>query len=337
MDAPFPVVTLGHGSGGRLTQALVRDVFFKHLANPALEALGDAAALEVVPGRVAMTTDVFVVKPLFFPGGDIGGLGVNGTVNDLAVSGAVPLWLSAAFVLEEGFPLADLDRVAASMARAAKLAGVKIVTGDTKVVERGHGDGVFVATSGVGSLREDAPGGPRAVRPGDAVVVSGPVGDHGAVIAALRSGMELEGLASDCGSVAGLVEALYLAGVRPRFMRDPTRGGLATVLAELAGEGGVTLRIRETDVPIRPAVRSVCDILGLDPLYLACEGRLVAVVPAEQAQMAVTALRRLPEGQGATAIGEIAPAGPGPVVLQTLYGGTRVYDILASEQLPRIC
>jgi hydrogenase expression/formation protein HypE len=331
------VVTLGHGSGGRLTASLVKDVFVRHFANATLEALGDAASLEAIDGRIALTTDSFVVKPLFFPGGDIGRLGINGTVNDLCVSGAVPLSLSAAFILEEGFPLADLERVAASMADAARIANVKVVTGDTKVVERGHGDGVFVTTAGVGRLRAEAPAGARSVRAGDAVVVSGPVGDHGAVIAAVRSGMELEGLKSDCGSVAALVEALYRAKVRPRFMRDPTRGGLATVLAELAGEGEVSVRIREADLPIRDSVHSVCDILGLDPLYLACEGRVVAVVPREQAEAAVRAMRELPEGQGAAAIGEIAPAGPGPVVLETRYGGTRLYDILASEQLPRIC
>lgn len=334
---PAKVVTLGHGSGGRLTGALVREVFLRHFADPALEALGDAAALEPIAGRLAMTTDAFVVKPLFFPGGDIGGIGVNGTVNDLAVSGAVPLHLSAAFILEEGLPLADLERIAASMAAAARRAGVRIVAGDTKVVERGHGDGVFVTTAGIGRLREDAPGGPRAVRVGDAILVSGPVGDHGAVIAALRSGMELEGLQSDCGPVAALVDALWRAGVRPSFMRDPTRGGLATVLAELAGEGGVGVRLREADVPVREAVRGVGDILGLDPLYLACEGRLVAVVPAAQAEAGVAALRSLPEGEGAACIGEIAPAGPGPVVLETRYGGSRLYDLLASEQLPRIC
>jgi hydrogenase expression/formation protein HypE len=331
------VVTLGHGSGGRLTASLVKDVFVRHFANATLEALGDAASLDAIDGRIALTTDSFVVKPLFFPGGDIGRLGINGTVNDLCVSGAVPLSLSAAFILEEGFPLADLERVAASMADAARIANVKVVTGDTKVVERGHGDGVFVTTAGVGRLRAEAPAGARSVRAGDAVVVSGPVGDHGAVIAAVRSGMELEGLKSDCGSVAALVEALYRAKVRPRFMRDPTRGGLATVLAELAGEGEVSVRIREADLPIRDSVHSVCDILGLDPLYLACEGRVVAVVPREQAEAAVRAMRELPEGQGAAAIGEIAPAGPGPVVLETRYGGTRLYDILASEQLPRIC
>jgi hydrogenase expression/formation protein HypE len=331
------VVTLGHGSGGRLTHELVLQVFLRHLKNPALETLSDAASLDAIGGRVAMTTDAFVVKPLFFPGGNIGGLAVNGTVNDLAVSGAVPLHLSAAFILEEGFPLADLERVAAAMAGAAKVAGVHVVTGDTKVVERGHGDGVFVTTAGIGRLREAAPPGARAVRPGDAVLVSGPVGDHGAVIAALRSGMELAGLESDCGSVARIVEALYQAGVRPRFMRDPTRGGLATVLAELGGESGLTVRLHEADLPVRDAVRSVGEILGLDPLYLACEGRVVVVVPREQADAAVAAMRAVSEGSLAAAIGEIAPAGPGPVVLETRYGGTRLYDVLASEQLPRIC
>lgn len=331
------VITLGHGSGGRLTATLVRDVFVRHFKNDALEELGDAARLPAIDGRLAMTTDGFVVKPLFFPGGDIGKLGIVGTVNDLAVTGAIPMHISASFILEEGFPLADLETVAASMAAAAKAANVQVVTGDTKVVERGHGDGVFVITAGIGRIRPEAPGGPKTVKPGDALLVSGPVGDHGAVIGALRSGMELEGLQSDCGPVCGLVDALYAAGVRPKFMRDPTRGGLATVCAELAGEGGVTVKLREADLFIRDSVRGVCDILGLDPLYLACEGRLVCVVPADQAEKAVNAMQSRPEGKDARVIGELAGPGPGPVVLQTTFGGTRLYDILATEQLPRIC
>jgi hydrogenase expression/formation protein HypE len=336
MDSP-KVVTLGHGSGGRLTQALIRDTFVRHLSNPALEQLGDAAALDRVDGRLAMTTDGFVVKPIFFPGGDIGRLAINGTVNDLAVSGAVPLWLSISVILEEGFALSDLERVAASLADAAKLAGVSVVTGDTKVVERGHGDGIFVSSAGVGRLREQAPRGPKSVEPGDAVLVSGPIGDHGAVIAALRSGMELEGLQSDCGPVTAVVEALYAAGVRPRFMRDPTRGGLATVLAELAEESGHSLRVREAELPVRDSVRGVCDLLGLDPLYLACEGRVVVVVPGGEAQRALEAMRAAPRGEGSAIIGSVAKRSSGPVVLETRYGGTRLYDILASEQLPRIC
>jgi hydrogenase expression/formation protein HypE len=331
------VVTIGHGSGGRLTQTLIREIFVRHFSNPALETLSDSAALDRIDGRLAFTTDGFVVSPLFFPGGDIGRLAVNGTVNDLAVSGAEPKYLSVSFVLEEGFPLADLERIAASMEDAARVAGVSIVTGDTKVVERGHGDGVFISSAGIGRLREGAPGGAKTVRPGDTVLVSGPIGDHGAVIGALRSGMELQGLQSDCGPVAAIVERLYQAGIRPRFMRDPTRGGLATVLSELAEDGNVSVRIRETDLPVRDGVHGVCDMLGLDPLYLACEGRVVAVVPEEQADKAMGAMRSAPRGEGAVVIGQVDEAGAGPVILETRYGGTRLYDILASEQLPRIC
>jgi hydrogenase expression/formation protein HypE len=334
---PHGVVTLGHGSGGRLTRALIRDVFARRFENPALAAMGDSAVLAAVDGRLALTTDAFVVTPLFFRGGDIGTLAVFGTVNDLAVAGAVPLYLSAAFILEEGLPLADLDRVAASMAEAALRSGVQIVTGDTKVVERGHGDGVFVTTAGVGRLRKDAPAGAGSVCTGDALVLSGPIGDHGAVIAAHRSGLSLDGFGSDCGAVTDAIDAMYQAGVRPRFMRDPTRGGLATVLAEIAGEAGLSVLVREADIPVRDGVRTVCDILGLDPMYLACEGRVLAVVSADQADAAVSAMRRTPAGRGACVIGEIAAAASGPVVLRTRFGGTRLYDTLASEQLPRIC
>jgi hydrogenase expression/formation protein HypE len=331
------VVTLGHGSGGRLTQVLIRDVFVRRFSNPMLEAMGDSAMVGLVDGPLALTTDAFVVTPLFFPGGDIGKLAVCGTVNDLAVAGAVPLYLAAAFILEEGLALGDLDRVAASMAAAAANAGVAIVTGDTKVVERGHGDGVFITTAGVGRLRQGAPQGACTVRTGDAVVVSGPIGDHGAVIAAHRSGLAVTGFGSDCSAVVDVVGAMYRAGVRPRFMRDPTRGGLATVLAEIAREANASVVVRETDLPVRDGVRAVCEILGLDPMYLACEGRVVAVVSADQAEVAANAMRESAAGSGACVIGEIDAPSSGPVVLRTRYGGSRLYDMLASEQLPRIC
>lgn len=333
------VVTIGHGSGGRLTHDLVRDVFLRRFENAYLAAQGDSAALEPVAGPLAFTTDGFVVSPLFFEGGDIGTLAVNGTVNDLAVAGARPRWLSAAFVIEEGFALEQLERVAASMRDAARAAGVAIVTGDTKVVEKGHGDGLFVTTAGIGALRDGAPEGPGAVRCGDRVLVSGPVGDHGAVIAAHRGGLDVNGgLSSDCGPVHTLVDALYEAGARPRFMRDPTRGGLATVLAELGRDARVSVRLSEESLPVRAGVRSVCDVLGLDPLYLACEGRVVVVVPQGNEAAALAALRSVPAGAHAAIIGEIiaAEAG-GPVVLATRYGGNRLYDTLESDPLPRIC
>jgi hydrogenase expression/formation protein HypE len=331
-------VTLAHGSGGRLTAELIRDLLLPHLSNPALAPLSDAALLNPLEGRLAMTTDGFVVSPLFFPGGDIGRLAVNGTVNDLAVSGAVPCYLSAACILEEGLPLADLEQVARSMGAAAREAGVAVVTGDTKVVEKGHGDGVFVVTAGVGRLRDHPPGGPEAVREGDAILVSGPVGDHGAVIAAHRMKLDLSGgLKSDCGPVHRLVAAVYDAGVRPRFMRDPTRGGLATVLAELGRASHLTACIKEGVLPVREGVRATCEILGLDPLYLACEGRVVVVVDPAEAEAALRALHAWPEGEGAAQVGQMGPAEPSPVVLETAYGGRRLYDTLASDPLPRIC
>ncbi|MCK6480426.1 MAG: hydrogenase expression/formation protein HypE [Planctomycetes bacterium] len=331
-------VLLGHGSGGRLTDRLVREVFLGRLSNPALDALSDAAHLPDPAGPLAFTTDAFVVSPLFFPGGDIGSLCVNGTVNDLAVAGAVPLHLSAAFILEEGFPLADLRRIADSMAAAAAAAGVEVVCGDTKVVERGHGDGVFVTTAGIGRLRAEPPPGARSIRPGDAVIVSGPLGDHGAVILAARMGLDAAGsLRSDGAPVAGLVDALYAAGVRPRFLRDPTRGGLATVLAEAGREAALTAEVREDRIPVRDSVRAVCSLLGVDPLYLACEGRIVAIVPPEQEGDAVRALRGVPGGEGAAAVGTVVPLRVAPVSLVTLYGGRRAYDTLAADPLPRIC
>lgn len=331
-------ITIGHGSGGRLTRDLVRDVFLPALDDPRLAELGDAARLAAVDGDLALTTDGFVVSPRVFPGGDVGCLAVYGTVNDLAVAGAVPIALTASFVLEEGLAVAELAAVAASMGAAARRSGVAVVAGDTKVVERGHGDGVFVVTAGVGRMRPDAPPGARAIRPGDEVVASGPIGDHGAVIAAARHGLEPgPGLRSDCGPVTALVDALYAAGVRPRFLRDPTRGGMATVLAEAADEAGQTVVLREADVPVRPEVLAVCDLLGLDPLYLACEGRVVAIVPAGQGAAAAGAMAVLPEGAGAAVIGIVQARAPGPVVLQTRFGGTRLCDVPAGELLPRIC
>lgn len=336
-DASTALITLGHGSGGRLTTELVRDVFLPHLTNPRLDPLGDAAWLPRVEGRLAMTTDGFVVSPRAFPGGDIGSLAVHGTVNDLVVGGAIPLALSASFLLEEGLPIAELRRYAASMGAAARRCDVEVVTGDTKVVERGHGDGVFVVTAGVGRLRDEPPTGASSVRVGDDVVVSGTVGDHGGVIAALRNGIDPGSLASDCGPVLPLVDALYLAGILPRFLRDPTRGGIATVLSEMAKEAGITIELSEVDLPVREEVRGVCDLLGLDPLFLACEGRVVAVVPAGQGPRAVEAFSSVREGRGSAVVGRVVPREPGPVAFATQYHGRRLYDTPTSEQLPRIC
>ena len=336
-NSAHDIITLGHGSGGRLTSDLVRDIFLPHLSNPRLDVMGDAAWLPRVEGRLAMTTDGFVVSPRVFPGGDIGCLAVYGTVNDLAVGGAQPLALSASFILEEGLPIDELRRHAESMGNAARHCGVEVVTGDTKVVQRGHGDGLYIVTAGVGRLRDQPPTGAASLLSGDEVVVSGPIGDHGAVIAAIRNGMDPGLLKSDCGPVLPLVDALYSRGIMPRFLRDPTRGGLATVLSELAKEAGVTVELREADLPVRDEVRGVCDLLGLDPLFLACEGRMVAIVPAGQGSAAVAAMTGCPEGSGARIVGRIVARESGPVVMVTLSGGRRLYDTPASEPLPRIC
>ena len=337
-EPPSRTISLGHGSGGLLTHDLVHEVFGSRLANPVLAAYGDSALLEVGGARIAFTTDSFVVSPLVFPGGDIGTLAVCGTVNDLAVAGAVPRFLSLAVVLEEGFDRDLLERIADSIARTAAAAGVLIVTGDTKVVEKGKGDGVYLNTAGVGLLRAQAPGGAATVRPGDVVLVNGPIGDHGAVIVSARSGIELSsGLESDCAPLGGLIAALYDAGVTPRFMRDPTRGGAAGVLAELAhgGPGGVD--IDELALPVRDEVHGVCELLGMDPLFLANEGKVIVVVPPEQAAAALAALRAHPHGTAAAVIGSITDAHPGKVVLRTRYGGQRLVDMPVSDPLPRIC
>ncbi|MBI5479188.1 MAG: hydrogenase expression/formation protein HypE [Deltaproteobacteria bacterium] len=331
-------ISLGHGSGGLLTHDLVHEVFGARLANPVLDGGGDSALLEVGGARIAFTTDSFVVSPLVFPGGDIGKLAVCGTVNDLAVAGAVPRFLSLAVVLEEGFDRDLLERIADSIAHTAAAAEVLVVTGDTKVVEKGKGDGVYLNTAGVGLLRPAAPGGAASARPGDVVLVNGPCGDHGAVIVSARSGIELSsGLQSDCAPLGGLVAALYDAGVTPRFMRDPTRGGTAGVLAELARGGACGVEVDETSLPVRDEVRGVCELLGMDPLFLANEGKVIVVVPPEQAAAALAALRGHPHGTAAAAIGAITAAHPGQVVLRTRYGGQRLIDMPVSDPLPRIC
>ena len=330
-------IQLGHGSGGLWTNDLVRAVFLKHFDNEFLRPLGDAAHLPALDGRLAMTTDSFVVSPLFFPGGDIGSLAVNGTVNDLAVGGAVPRFLTCGVILEEGLALADLDRAAASMAAAARAAGVLIVAGDTKVVERGKGDGIFVNTAGLGILRPDWPPvrGPHA---GDTVLVSGTVGDHGAVVLSARSGVELSSaLTSDCAPVFELVDALFTAGITPLFLRDPTRGGLAGVLHELASDAALEVRVEEAALPVRADVAAVCDVLGVDPLHLANEGKVVAVVPGDQADRALAAWRARADGRDAAILGTLGGDRPGRVTLRTRYGGGRILDRPVAEPLPRIC
>jgi len=324
------VVTLAHGSGGRATRRLVESLFVKELANPLLSELGDAA----VADGLALTTDSFVVKPLFFPGGDIGELAVNGTVNDLAVAGAEPLWLSAGFVIEEGFPLGDLRTIAQSMSRASERAGVPVVAGDTKVVERGSADGLFVTTAGLGQARADF-GRPQ---PGDRVLVSGTLGDHGFAVLVARGELKLESeLRSDTAPLHELAGALIELGPALRWMRDPTRGGLATALNELAGSAQLTIRLDEAAIPIRAEVAGAAELLGIDPLYVANEGKLIAVVAPEAADDALSALRSHALGRDAALIGEVDSAADGLVVLETALGGSRIVDMLVGDPLPRIC
>jgi len=297
-----------------------------------------SAICNLQSGWVAFTTDSFVVRPLFFPGGDIGRLAVHGTVNDLAVGGARPMYLSAAFILEEGLPLVDLQRIVASMRAACREAGVALVTGDTKVVDRGKGDGVFITTSGIGLVPEGRSLSIHAARPGDRILVSGTLGDHGIAIMSVREGLEFETvLESDTASLAGLTEAILEACPSTRCMRDPTRGGLSSALNELAAASRVGVELDEAAVPLRPEVRGACEMLGLDPLYVANEGKLIAVVPPEDAERVLAAMRAHPLGRNAALIGEVVAGHPGMVILRSRVGGERVVTLLAGEQLPRIC
>ena len=331
-------ITLSHGSGGKATQTLIEAVFLEAFANPLLAPLEDGAVLTALGGRLAFTTDSYVVSPLFFPGGDIGDLAVNGTVNDLAVSGARPLWLSAGFILEEGFPVADLERIVASMAAAAERAGVQVVTGDTKVVQRGKADGCYVNTAGVGVIERPGELGVATARPGDAVIVSGPIGEHGITIMLARGELDIESeVSSDTAPLNGLVERLLDAAPGVRGLRDATRGGVATICNEVARAAGVAVVLEEEAVPVRPDVRGACELLGIDPLYVACEGRLVAVVDGDQVEAAMAALRSHPLGEGAAVIGRVRDDPPGLVLLKTSFGGTRIVDLLVGDPLPRIC
>jgi len=342
---PAPIATrdrilLGHGSGGKLSAELLREVFLPAFANPVLAKLEDQASFELGGVRLAFTTDSFVVKPLFFRGGDIGSLAVHGTINDLAVGGAHPKFLSAAFILEEGFPMADLRRIVDSMAAAAARAGVTIVTGDTKVVERGSGDGVYINTAGIGQLRDGARLSASQARPGDAVILSGSLGDHGIAILSQREGLELESeVASDSAPLHTLVDAMFEASGAGaiRCMRDPTRGGLASTLNEIAGQSAVGIEIEEGAIRIHDAVRGACELLGLDPLYVANEGKLAAVVAPESAEAVAAAMRRHPLGIDAAVVGRVTAAHAGMVTMRTVFGTTRIVDMLAGDQLPRIC
>jgi hydrogenase expression/formation protein HypE len=348
--AAYDRILLGHGSGGRLTADLVERLFVPTFDNAILSALEDQATLDLCTSdprlpapdprsrRIAFTTDSFVVRPLFFPGGDIGKLAVCGTVNDLAVGGATPLYLSAAFILEEGLPIDELKRIVESMQVACAEAGVQLVTGDTKVVDRGKGDQMFITTSGIGVVPEGRALSIRNVRPDDRILVSGTLGDHGMTIMSVREGIEFEtALESDCASLNDLTRTMLEACPTIRWMRDPTRGGLSSTLNELAAATSLGVELNESAIPVRPEVHAACELLGLDPLYVANEGKLVAAVAAEDADRLLECMRRHPHGRNAAIVGRVVNDHPKMVVMRTLVGGARVVSMLSGEQLPRIC
>jgi hydrogenase expression/formation protein HypE len=340
-DATLDLIVMGHGSGGRMSHDLVRRVFLPDLDNPALSAMNDGAVLSLPAGegRLVLTTDAHVVQPLFFPGGDIGRLAVCGTVNDVAMMGGRPLWLTAAFVLEEGVPIEVLQRVVRSMQAAAAEANVRVVAGDTKVVERGKADRLFITTAGVGWVPADVDIAGANARSGDVVIVSGTLGDHGIAVLSAREGLGFEtDLRSDVAPLNGLVEAMLTAAPGAvHVLRDPTRGGLATTLNEIATQSGVSIMLQEKQIPLRPAVRSACEMLGFDPLYVANEGKLVACVAPAAAEVVLAAMRAHSYGEDAAAIGRVGEGRSGQVTLRTPIGGTRLLDMLAGEMLPRIC
>jgi hydrogenase expression/formation protein HypE len=342
-SCPLPLsskdeILLGHGSGGTLSAELVRDIFLPAFSNPALDRLDDQAVVSVGDARIAVTTDSFVVKPLFFRGGDIGSLAVHGTVNDLAMGGATPLFLTAAFILEEGLPTETLRRVVASMARAAEAAGVRVITGDTKVVEKGSGDGLFINTTGIGAVPDGVHLSANQAKPGDRIILSGSLGDHGIAILAEREGIQFETLVeSDSAALHTLVAAMLPAAPGLRCLRDPTRGGLSSSLNEIAQQSRVSIELDERAIPVRPEVQGACEMLGLDPLYVANEGKLVAVVRDADAEAMLTAMRRHPLGAGARLVGTVREGPPGLVTMRTVLGTSRIVDMLAGDQLPRIC
>lgn len=335
-------IQLAHGGGGRLSREIVENIFRPAFGESCQKQRHDGATFAVTQGRMAMTTDGYVVKPLFFPGGDIGTLAICGTINDLAMCGAIPRYLSVSFILEEGFSFGDLERIVASMAATAKAAGVEIITGDTKVVDKGKGDGVFITTTGVGVIADRILIGPDQVRPGDAILVSGDIGRHGIAVLSAREGLRLEGpIESDCAPVHEMVRMLLDAEIDVHCLRDPTRGGLSAVLNEIAGDGGVDIEIEERSVPVGDVVRGACELFGLDPLYVACEGRFVAFVPERDVERTLALIRTNPLGIDAQRIGRVvglAPTDrPGRVTVRGQLGTTRLLDLFAGEQLPRIC
>ncbi len=334
----YPNIVAGHGGGGKLSSELVEHLCLPAFDNELLTKLGDSAVLPVSGQRVAFSTDSFVVRPLFFPGGSIAELAVNGTVNDVAMSGAQPLYLSAGFIIEEGFPVQTLNTIARRMAEAARLAGVNIVTGDTKVVERGHGDGCFINTSGIGLLADGLHLGPDQARPGDAVIISGTMGDHGMAVMSVREGLEFQSMIeSDTAALNGLVAKMLERCPDIHALRDPTRGGVASALNEIASKSNVGIELDEACLPVANPVHSACEFLGLDPLFVANEGKLIAIAPQVQAERLVQTMRQHPLGRQAAIIGRVVEAHPTMVVAKTSIGGTRVVSVPIGEQLPRIC
>jgi len=342
-SCPLPIsnykeIVLAHGSGGRLSQQLIEGLVVPRFRNELLAPLHDGAVFAVNGARLAFSTDSYVVSPIFFPGGDIGKLAVHGTVNDLAMCGARPMHLSVGFILEEGLPMRDFARVVDSMREAADAAGVNLVTGDTKVVDRGKADGIFINTSGIGLVPDGVNIGPSLARPGDKILISGQIAVHGIAIMSVREGLEFETeIASDTAPLNGLVETMLAASNAIHVLRDPTRGGVTSALTEIARSAGVGMLLHEASIPIGEEVKGACEILGLDPLYVANEGKLIAILPADDADRVLAAMRAHPLGREAAIIGEVTSDHPSFVLMKTRVGGTRVVDMLSGEQLPRIC
>ncbi|MCX7984451.1 MAG: hydrogenase expression/formation protein HypE [Bacteroidetes bacterium] len=342
-SCPIPItdyktILIAHGGGGKLSQHLLKNIIVPAFQNPLLEQLHDGAMFTVGEQRIAFSTDSYVVQPLFFPGGDIGTLAVNGTANDLAMCGAIPKYLSVSFIIEEGLPMEQFKRIVESIALTARQVGVELITGDTKVVNRGKGDGIFITTSGIGVIPPGVDIHPRNVRVDDAIILSGSIGEHGIAILSVREGIEFETeIKSDCASLASLVQTIFSVSKEVHVLRDPTRGGLASALNEIAEAANVGIEIDESSIPIREEVRSACEILGLDPLYVANEGKLLAFVPPSIAHKILAIMRSHPLGYNATIIGRVVEKHPCTVVLRTNFGTTRVVDMISGEQLPRIC
>jgi hydrogenase expression/formation protein HypE len=334
----YPSIVLGHGGGGQLSNELIQHIFVPAFRNTALEVMADSSVLPAPPGRLAFYTDSYVVQPLFFPGGSIGDLAVHGTVNDLSMSGATPLYLSAGFILEEGFPLSHLAAIVDRMASAARAAGVEIVTGDTKVVEKGHGDGCYINTAGIGVIADGINIDPTRARPDDVVILSGTIGDHGMAIMSVREGLEFETIIeSDTAALNGMVASLLQYAPHVHVLRDPTRGGLASSLNEIAVQSNVGILIEERDLPVLPDVQSACDLLGMDPVYVPNEGKMVAIVDPSVADSVLARMREHEHGRNAAIIGRVTSTHPGMLAARTAIGGTRIIPLQIGEQIPRIC